>query len=233
MHYINWGMALATVLLLVIIALLYRNILTRKRVEKALRESEHGFRGLMEQAPLGMEVFAMDGTLVQVNKAWEAMWGARGEEIIGKYNPLKNQQLKDMGIMPVLERAFAGEPVQVPDAEVDPSRSNLPGKKRWIRSHVYHIRDKDDHITNVVLLSEDISERKRAEQMLRALNQAALAIEHALTPDDIFTAAAEEMGRLGISCTVFLADESGSVLYPRYWNYEDSVVRAIEGLTGL
>jgi PAS domain S-box-containing protein len=87
--------------------------------------------------------------------------------VVGRYNCLKNEQLAEMGLLPTLERVFAGEALQLPDTEFDPAQSGLPGQKRWVRTHMYHIKDDRGRIRNVVLLSEDITERKLAEMAVR------------------------------------------------------------------
>jgi PAS domain S-box-containing protein len=71
-------------------------------------------------------------------------------------------------------------------------------------------------------------ERKRAEQLLRALNQASLAMEKALTPEAIFTAALEELSQLGISCIILPMDESRSRLSTRYTKFESEPMRTAE-----
>jgi GAF domain-containing protein len=84
-----------------------------------------------------------------------------------------------------------------------------------------------------LVLLQDITERKRAERLLQALNQAALAMERALTPEEIFAAVARELKKLGFSCIVFLTDESQSRLLIRYVSYEAGAIKALEKLTGL
>jgi PAS domain S-box-containing protein len=71
-------------------------------------------------------------------------------------------------------------------------------------------------------------ERKRVEQLLRALNHAALAMEKALTPEAIFTAASEELSQLGVSCIVLPMDESRSRLSARYAKFESEPMRTAE-----
>ncbi|MDP8286802.1 MAG: PAS domain S-box protein, partial [Candidatus Electryonea clarkiae] len=144
-----------------------RDITEYKKSEIELQESEQRFRMLMEKSPVCIEIFDKDGVLLDVNEAWENTWGVNGEEIIGKYNPLDNEQFKMMGLLPLIEQAFAGESVQLPDVEFDPAASGLPGRKLWIRGYAYHLEDKDSNVKNVIMLSENITEQKLAEEEIR------------------------------------------------------------------
>lgn len=95
------------------------------------------------------------------------------------------------------------------------------------------VRDEDGEVLGQVGSIRDITERKRTEQLLQALDRAALAMEKALTPDEIFAAVAETLGELGISCVIFPLDESGSRFYTRYVSYDSRMLRAAEKLAGL
>jgi len=80
---------------------------------------------------------------------------------------------------------------------------------------------------------QELAERKRAERLLRALNQAATAMERALTPEGIFTTVTEELKKLGFVCAVLLADESQKRLFPKHLSYETKAIKAAERLAGL
>jgi two-component system cell cycle sensor histidine kinase/response regulator CckA len=80
---------------------------------------------------------------------------------------------------------------------------------------------------------DSAAEQARAAQLLHALNEASLAMQKALTPQEIFTAVAEVFKELGFYCTVFLMDESQSRLLVKYLNYEVGALKAAEKLTGL
>ncbi len=60
-----------------------RDVTERKRADEALRESEERFRTLVETAPGGILVVNRDGTIVQVNKRAETLFGYTREELVG------------------------------------------------------------------------------------------------------------------------------------------------------
>ncbi|MHC1743817.1 MAG: ATP-binding protein [Syntrophobacteraceae bacterium] len=63
---------------------LEREIHERKRVQKALLESERRFRGLVDTMKEGLGVEDQDGFITYVNDTLCRMWGCAREEIIGK-----------------------------------------------------------------------------------------------------------------------------------------------------
>ncbi len=146
-------------------------IAERGRTESALRLSELRFRAVFEQSPLSIQIFSPGGTPLQVNRAWEELWGATLDRI-PDYNVLADPQLEARGIAPLIQRAFAGEPVAIPAVRYDPNET-LPDRSyhadpvRWVRAFAYPIKENDD-VREVVLVHEDVTAEMRAQQALRA-----------------------------------------------------------------
>ncbi len=150
--------------------LVFRDISEKKRGQQVVRESEGRFRGLSEQAPFSIQVFTPDGRTVQVNRAWEELWGLTLDQI-ADYNVLEDPQLEAKGILPYLRRAFAGEPTTIPGIQYDPnltipSRTKHQDPVRWVAAMAYPLKDETGEVREVVLVHEDITARKRAEAAL-------------------------------------------------------------------
>jgi PAS domain S-box-containing protein len=147
---------------------LMRDITMRKLAEKALKKSEERFRGLIDQAPIGIQVLDMAGMTVWVNKSWEKLWGVTWEEFSKlNYNILKDEQLERKGIMPYLKKAYKGETISVPEAEYDAEETSGIGKKAWVKSSIYPIKDISGEISNIILIHENITKRKMGEIALK------------------------------------------------------------------
>ena len=139
--------------------------------EEALRLSEARYRALVEQSPLSVQILAADGRTLQVNGAWERLWGVTLNQI-GEYNLLEDPQLVSSGVMPYIRKAFAGEAQHIPATRYDPNvtlpdRSANPDPGRWVRAVAYPVKDPDGAVREVVLVHEDITEQLRAENERR------------------------------------------------------------------
>ncbi len=145
---------------------LKKDIDTRKKIENALQESEEQFRILMEQSPIAIQIMNPDGRIVQVNNAYEKLWGITRKDL-NEYNILQDKQVKEIGIIPYIEKAFEGETATLPEFEYDVRKVAQKGRKLWIRSYIYPVKGENGEIRNVVMMHEDITERKQAEIALQ------------------------------------------------------------------
>jgi PAS domain S-box-containing protein len=149
----------------------------RRRAEEALRISEARYRTMIDQSPVSIQVFASDGTLVRVNRAWEVLWGTDRDQLAG-YSILRDAQLEAKGVMPLIRRAFAGEAVTGVRILYDPAENGRPGRPRWVEAAMYPIGGEDRAVHEVVLMLQDATERRREEEV-RALREGAERI-HAI-----------------------------------------------------
>ncbi|HSK73858.1 MAG TPA: PAS domain-containing protein, partial [Pyrinomonadaceae bacterium] len=133
--------------------------------------TDERFSAIFEQSPLSIQIISPEGKLVRVNKAWEELWGVTLKQIEG-YNILEDKQLEERGIMPYIKRAFAGEIVEIPPVSYDPNATIPDITKhtdpvRWTQAVIYPIKDAAGNIRELVLIHEDITEQKRAEEKLK------------------------------------------------------------------
>jgi PAS domain S-box-containing protein len=170
----------------------------RRRAQVALGASETRFRMMVEQSPLSTQIFSPDGRTLRVNRAWEELWGVRLDQIPG-YNVLRDPQLVEKGIMPYIERAFAGEATAVPPVMYEPGAS-IPNVShvahRWVQAFIYPVRDVDGKIQEVVLVHEDITERREAEEKYRSIFENAVEGIFQTTIEGRFLTANPAMARM-------------------------------------
>ena len=135
------------------------------------------FRELFEQAPTSFQLLDPDGYTLQVNKSWEALWHIfEGTPLYRhvlsrEYNVLRDPQLQAAGITSHLERALAGESVEVPAMMYDTAALGQPGRTRWVTSRAHPIKDGQGRTIEVLLMHEDITDRVNADTVLRDSEQ--------------------------------------------------------------
>ena len=148
----------------------HADITERKQTEVQLRENEARFRTMFEQSPFGIQIFNPQGQTTHANQAYLALWGFTSVEQLGDFNILNDTQLAAAGLLPAIHQGFAGQPTPIPAMRYDPSLvpAITGGRSRWVESVIYPIKDAAGAIREVVIIFVDITERKEAEEAMRA-----------------------------------------------------------------
>ena len=139
--------------------------------QQKLRTSERRFRSLVEQSPFSIQILAPNGHTRQVNPAWEKLWGLKGANL-EPYNIRQDHQLMEKGVMPLIEKGFNGEAAELPAINYNPADNPVargPTNDRWVRAHIYPIKDEAGAINDVVLVHEDVTEKKHIEDAIRLI----------------------------------------------------------------
>lgn len=136
-----------------------QDITARKQAEAALRESEEQFRTLSAAAPLGIFLNAANGECTYTNARWQSITGLTLEQSLGQgwinaLHPDDRTRVAETWRTCVDSgREFVGE-----------FRMSRPsGEVRWVQSHATERRGDDGQRIGYVGITEDITERKRAE----------------------------------------------------------------------
>ncbi|MEN3278551.1 MAG: hypothetical protein V7631_4341 [Massilia sp.] len=138
---------------------------------------ETRYQELFEQAPISIQILAPDGRTLRVNRAWEALWqigeGSALKTFVlsADYSLLTDPQLLAKGIVPYLQRALAGESIEIPAIHYDVVELGGAGRARWVTARAHPIKDDRGAVLEVMLMHEDITDRVAAETALRAREQ--------------------------------------------------------------
>lgn len=121
-----------------------------------------------EAMPYAVQVFNVDGVLLYANPAWEKMWSASAKELIGQYNVFDVEIFDKMGLGEMIADVSKGHVVEFPDFEFDPAMAGLPGRKRWIRSQGFALKDDQGEVAFMVVVNEDITPQVERQEALRS-----------------------------------------------------------------
>jgi two-component system NtrC family sensor kinase len=147
------------------------DITSQKLDEEALATSEQLFRGVFENATIGIATTTADRRWLQVNQALCDLFGYTREELMGKdWLQLTHPEDRAANVK-LIERARAGE---VDTYELE--KRYLRSDGTVINAHIaaYALRRPDGSVDHFVTMVQDITRRKQAEEKLRA-SEAALS----------------------------------------------------------
>lgn len=139
----------------------------KARLQKAIthREYQACFKSFFEQSTLAMEIYSLEGYSLSVNKAWEELFETTREQI-ARYDVLKEPIAKKMVLWDHIQRAYAGESVEVPAFWYDPSEESRSGRGRWIEAWVSPVKDENNKICEIAMILKDVTEKIEIEKAL-------------------------------------------------------------------
>lgn len=151
---------------------LNRAISTAEGVQRILHETEKRFFQFLEEIPIGVFVIDSDGNPHYANQAAQQLLGrgivphAGPEDLADKYQAFMagTNQPYPAGLMPIV-RALAGERCMITDMEIHRNNKIIP-----VQVWGAPIHNHDGAISFAIAAFADISERKKTEQRLQALN---------------------------------------------------------------
>ena len=154
------------------VELLENEVKQRKQIEETLRKSEQKLRKLIEQSPVVYEMYDKNGIQRMVNTAYGKLWGIDPKSTVGSFNIWETDQVESL--RPYLDQAYSGKSVVLPDIHWDSRKEVGEGRDRWVSTIVYPLVDSNGEVESIVILHEDITVRKQAEEELR-VNEEKLA----------------------------------------------------------
>ncbi len=152
----------------------------RARTAAALQVAHQGLearhRRIVEQAPLAIVSIHPDGSVSDANPAWREIWGTTATRTGGWPS-------RQPGLAALVDRAFTGEIVELPERELATGSGSGTGTRR-VRGFAYPVKDDADRVTEVVVIEQDITEAVAAHQRLvdvnRSLREREEELSHAL-----------------------------------------------------
>ena len=128
-------------------------------LEKALKNVGE----IIEHNPMAIQIVDRDGRTTRVNGAYVRMFGAPPPP---EYSVYDEPQLQNPALAALVRRAQEGEVVRFPDLVFNPRvhGPEFSDRQIWLRTMAFPLRDAQGRPERYVLMHEDVTERKRAEE---------------------------------------------------------------------
>jgi PAS domain S-box-containing protein len=136
----------------------------RKRAEQALRKSEERWRSVFENSAIGVALTDLNGRFLATNHVYQAMVGYTEEELRAlSFLDLTHEDYREANWALVTE-LLEGKRAQF---QIEKKYLRKDDSSIWVRNNVSLVPGTERVPQFIMALSEDITQRKRAEQHLR------------------------------------------------------------------
>jgi len=126
---------------------------------------------LIEHSPYSMWISDDKGTLIRLNQACRDLFYIQDDEVVGKYNIFWDGLMEAQGLLPIIKQVFENGKTTRFCSEYDTSRvKNFDLKERVslvLDVTIIPVFDGRGRVTHAIIQHIDITESKRAEELLR------------------------------------------------------------------
>lgn len=142
----------------------FQDITERKKAEIKLIENEDYLRTILDNEPECVKVINSKGELLSMNPAGLAMIEADNEQqVVGqRMTDLVNKEYQ-IGFNQLSAAVFKGNPGTF-EFEI----TGLKGCQRWLETHAVPLKDSTGKIVNLLGVTRDITERKKADEAIKS-----------------------------------------------------------------
>lgn len=148
----------------VLILVALEDVTERKRIEEALRRNQWILEDFIENAPIGVHWAAADGRILWANRAELDLFGYSRDEYLGHF--LSEFQVDTDLLNDTFRRLLRRETIHHVEMQV----RCKDGRVRFV-SVSANVLWENDQFVHTRCFTRDITERKRAEEAIRQMNQ--------------------------------------------------------------
>ncbi len=140
------------------------DVTPRKRAEEALRKSEERWRSVFENSAVGVALTDMDGRFLATNHVYQTMLGYTEEELRTlQFLDITHEDYREANWALIAE-LVEGKRRQF---QIEKEYRRKDGSSIWVSNNVSLVPGTERVPRFIMALSEDITQRKRAEEALR------------------------------------------------------------------
>jgi formate hydrogenlyase transcriptional activator len=140
------------------------DITERKQAEATLRKSEERWRSVYENSAIGVALTDLNGRFLAVNRAYERMLGYTEVELRKlTFMEITEEEYRDNN-WELVSELLEGKRQQF---QIEKQYRRKDGTLRWVSNNVSLVPGTESMPRFIMALSEDITQRKRAETALR------------------------------------------------------------------
>ena len=139
------------------------HVAVRKRTEAKLRQQEHILRAMFSQSVVGIAQIDTAGRFTLVNNGFCGIVRRPAPELL----QMPIQDLTEPDDLPYI-RNLIEQAIDTGEGFVVETRNVLPdGSRLWVRNNVSAITDRNGAVRHLMVVAEDVTNRRRAEEDLQ------------------------------------------------------------------
>lgn len=195
----------------------------RQAAQEALRESEERYRLLFDHAEVLISIYDYDGNCLLMNQLMAGYLGGEADELVGK-SVFELYAHESQEYIRRIQEVIDTQESRKYEDEVE-----FPTGKRWLLSSVQPLHDAQRQVYAAQIISQDITERKIAEQqerellvMAEALRDTAMALSSTLEFEQVLDRILENVWKVvSADAANFMLIEGDQVKVVRHRGYAD------------
>jgi PAS domain S-box-containing protein/putative nucleotidyltransferase with HDIG domain len=149
---------------------IFNDITERKKLVENLKNRDNLFENIIEFSPNPIWISDKKGNVIRMNQAMRDSREVTDAEILGKFNLLKDSQIKDQGFLPLVKSVFEEAKVVRYTIDYKISKETHPRaqteKNKTIEVTMSPVTDNQGKVHNVICQNRDVTAQKTAEKNL-------------------------------------------------------------------
>ncbi|MDQ3546342.1 MAG: PAS domain S-box protein, partial [Verrucomicrobiota bacterium] len=191
------------------------DVTERKRIEETLQRQQTELRVLFDLMPAMIWFKDTKNGILRVNKRVADAVGKSIEEIDGK---------SCLEIYPKEAAGFYADDLEVihsgaPKLGIVEAIPGPEGKEMWVQTDKVPVRDKDEKVIGIVVMAQDVTERKRAELERQVISEIVQGVITTTNLHELFDLAHQSIAKVlyAENCFVALHEADTGLLHFDFW----------------